>query len=416
MRHEPRRAMAAGLRRSVLAAVAVLAAAGLATAEDYLLQPGDVVEMSVAGLPEMRSQAAIQIDGSLSLPFVGTLEAAGVTLSRMRGQIQTALASQLIPVYLTDGTEVTRTIERNQVSASVVEYRPIFVSGDVMQPGEFPFRPGMTARQAIAAAGGVASAPLVSVGYDPIELRTQFGAAWQAAAVATARVWRLKRELGDDAEFDRQALPPAPDAAGALDEVLDVERRIADERAAAQARERSYLSKQVDQIDQQLEVLQSQVEAEKQGEAEDADALAVAVEATEKGVLTQSRLRDLRTASLMSATRRLQTEVNLMQLERRRREVARELERLDEDLTLDLLAELQDARVAEERDTARLSAVIDKLDAAGLAPPSLQGNVGLPEITLVRGGAAVAGAAAYDTPVQPGDILEVRRRLEAPAG
>ena len=53
-----------------------------------------------------------------------------------------------------DGREDAIIIEPNDVIATVVEYRPIYVNGDVSKPGEHPYRPQMTVRQAVALSGG----------------------------------------------------------------------------------------------------------------------------------------------------------------------------------------------------------------------------------------------------------------------
>ncbi len=410
-----------GVRAALRQAALALAAAALATgvlargaaAEEYRLGPGDVVEISVAGLPDMTTRAPVQIDGSLSLPVVGVVDAAGSTLSETRDRIQTAIASRLLRIYLPDGSETMRTVDRDQVSASVVEYRPVFVSGDVAQPGQMPFRPGMTVRQVIAAAGGLAPAAPLAPGYDPIALRAEYGAAWHAAAAASARVWRLRNQLGEDVAFGRDAWPPPPGPGDTLDDLLRVETEIAETRASNNAHESRFLEQQVTQINGQIAVLQRQLTAESKGEEEDAEALATALKASEKGIYTQARLHDIRSAALISSTRRLQTEVNLMQLERRLKEVARELERQGEDGRLDRLAELQEARIVEGRERARLLGASEKLSAAGLALPSASGGAGVPEVTIIRSADAGPRSATFESEIEPGDVIEVKRRMEA---
>ena len=49
------------------------------------------------------------------------------------------------------------------VVATVVEYRPIYVNGDVSKPGEHPFRPQMTVRQAVALSGGYDSRLILGI-------------------------------------------------------------------------------------------------------------------------------------------------------------------------------------------------------------------------------------------------------------
>lgn len=407
------------LRRSYVAALALLLAIGAAVggvrAEEYRLQPGDVLEISVAGISQLSGRAPVQIDGSLSFPMIGSISAAGWTISEARDRIQAALASQLHVIYLPDGSEVMRAVEREQVSASVVEYRPVFVTGDVVQPGEIAFRPGMTARQLIAAAGGLASSAGLLPGYDPIQLRSDYAAAWHAAVAASARVWQLRTQLGETVEFARDAWPSAPGVAESLDEILRVEQDITEVRESDHVNERSFLARQVEQISGQIGVLRNQLAAEKEGEQADADMLATALEAARKGVYTQARLQDIRGAALISSTRRLQTTVDLMQLERRQTEASRELERLDERRRLDLLEQLQAARTVEGRERARLTGASEKLDAAGLALPSPADRADGFEVVIVRQNVAHPLDAGYETEVRPGDVVEVRRRSDAAA-
>ena len=105
-------------------------------------------------MPELRERSPVQLDGRLSFPLVGEIDAADRTIAEVRERIRTAIASRLVPHYTPDGRELMRSVDRSQVSAAVAEYRPVFVAGDVLSAGELVFRPGMTARQAVAAAGG----------------------------------------------------------------------------------------------------------------------------------------------------------------------------------------------------------------------------------------------------------------------
>lgn len=410
MRPERRlRSILSGLVLSAAVAALPVWGQGAARAQEYLLHPGDVIEMSITGLPEMSQRSTVQIDGSLSLPEVGDIDAAGRPISEIREVIRAALSSKLLVVYLPTGAEVTRVVSRDQVTAAVAEYRPVFVSGDVSLPGERVFRPGMTARQAIAAAGGLATALPAFPGQDPAKLRADYAEAWYAATAAAARVQRLSRELGEDVTFDRSAWPPAPESGGALDRILEVESHLFDTRAQNYQREGLFLDSQRQQIEDQTAVLQRQLEVEKTVEESTAADLLKATQASEKGLLTQARLQDVRGAALFASTRRLQTEVNLMQLERRRTEVSREVERRAELRRLDLLDELQKARISEGRERARLLAVSEGLRSVGVAPVTASEGAQPPQITIIRDGTELAGPVTFETRIAPGDVVEVRR-------
>jgi hypothetical protein len=51
---------------------------------DYRVNAGDVVEVVVAGVPELTHRAAVQVDGNISLPLVGLLPVAGPPLRQIR--------------------------------------------------------------------------------------------------------------------------------------------------------------------------------------------------------------------------------------------------------------------------------------------------------------------------------------------
>ncbi len=169
------------------------------------------------------------------------------------------------------------------------------------------------------------------------------------------------------------------------------------------------MNEQLRQIESQTAVLQGQLEVEKAGEQSDAEDLLKATQASEKGLLTQARLQDVRGAALFSSTRRLQTEVNLMQLERRRTEISREIERRAEVRRLDLLDELQKARIDEGRERSRLVSADEQLRAMGVALMPPPDGADIPHITIIRNGAEMQGPITYESRIEPDDVVEVRR-------
>src|SRR4051812_21146465 len=74
------------LRASVVAG-AMLLSLNSARGE-YHLQAGDVVEISVAGVPELRQRIPVQLDGTVTSPNFGTLSVEGAALSEVRSRIQ----------------------------------------------------------------------------------------------------------------------------------------------------------------------------------------------------------------------------------------------------------------------------------------------------------------------------------------
>lgn len=380
----------------------------------YRLLSGDVVAMSVSGIPDLTQKATVQLDGSLSLPMVGDVRAAGRTLSEVREAIRTAIASRLVSVYTADGQEHFRTVTRDQVSAWIAEYRPVFVSGEVVRSGEFNYLPGMTVRQAIAAAGGVQVIQGTAFSANVAGLESDYTGAWYALATSDARVWRIRTELGENIAFNPSNLPPAKNGAAKLEDILSVQKELRAARDIDNERQRAFLKRAIDQITKQTSVLNRELDVQKKSEQADAADLKRAVELSGKGLFTDARLSDLRRAALTSATMRLQTESNLMQLERRSTEVARELERLDDNRRLALLDELQQAQARQASDGAKLNALADRIRAAGVSFPQA-GAAEKIAVTVERSGVADPIQATPGMMLQPGDVVQVSPGPNAPA-
>lgn len=108
----------------------------------YRLASGDVISISVFGEPELSIQELRLTDaGSFSYPFFGEIQAKGKTAA----EVEKLIADELKNGYLVDP----------RVTVSVREYREFFISGEVNNPGGFPFQPGLTVRSASALAGGL---------------------------------------------------------------------------------------------------------------------------------------------------------------------------------------------------------------------------------------------------------------------
>lgn len=51
----------------------------------YRFNAGDVIEISIAGMLELRQRVTVQLDGSISLPLLETLNVAGSSVSEGPG-------------------------------------------------------------------------------------------------------------------------------------------------------------------------------------------------------------------------------------------------------------------------------------------------------------------------------------------
>jgi len=112
----------------------------------YKIGPLDVVEFSVFKVPELTRLAQVNETGTLNLPLVGEVQAAG----RTAHEVERDLADELGKKYL----------QSPQVSILVKEYNSqrVTVEGAVKRPGVYPLRGKTSLLQVIATAEGLDTA------------------------------------------------------------------------------------------------------------------------------------------------------------------------------------------------------------------------------------------------------------------
>ena len=126
---------------AVLACLFVLSATN-ARAE-YRLAAGDVIEITVFGVQGLTKRTTVDVDGDVSMPVLGRVRATGQSLASLRDLLHSRAAAEAA----TRGADV---------AVDLVQCRPFYISGDVKNSGAYPYVPGLTVRQAVAIAGGIA--------------------------------------------------------------------------------------------------------------------------------------------------------------------------------------------------------------------------------------------------------------------
>jgi polysaccharide export outer membrane protein len=388
---------------------------------DYRLQAGDVIEIAVARLPQLKQRVRVQIDGTISYPLLGTISVADLSPSEAQAKVQTMLAAKVFRQIAPDGRESSVAIDPDEVTATIAEYRPVYVNGDIARPGEQVYRPLMTVRQAIALSGGydVVRLRMNNPIMETADLRGEHESLWIEYAKEQARVWRLKEELGQNAGFDEKSLLDVPIARSTAQAVVGVEAETLKARKADVQAERTFLERGIAQADAQIQVLIQQEKFEADGAKADVDEYTRTRELYEKGTLPILRVTDARRAMLLSSTRKLQTTAHLMQTRRQRDDLSRQVDRLDGQRRTDMLRELQDATVALSRIRFKLQSTGEKLQYTAFARSQLAGGSGnKPSITIVRNGARGIEqlVANEEFELQPGDVVEVALRNDYDAG
>lgn len=379
---------------------------------EYLVNIGDVLEVAVAGVPELRHRAAVQMDGNVSLPLVGSLPVAGLPLPQIRAKIGAALARKVFRQRTADGRETAVVIDADEVTTVIAEYKPIYVNGDVSKPGEYPYRPSITARQLVAVAGGydIMRLRMNNPYLESADLRSEYGSLWTELAKEQARMWRIKTELGEGAQISPSALMDAPLARSAISDIVNSEKEYLKTKQSDYQQEKTFLQRGIRQGDDEVRVLSEQQKKDEEGLQGDLEELQKATELFGKGSLISPRVTDARRAVLLSSTRKLQTSAQLLQVKKQQDEFVRKLAKLDDQRRLDLLRELQDTSVKLNQIRERLQSVGEKLQYTAMVRSQLvRGTGNHAEIAIIRKGdkGQERIIANEDTELQPGDAVEV---------
>lgn len=141
------------------------------------LQPGDVVRVNFEGATNLNTVAKIQLDGSITMPFVGGVKFVDKTPAEVQADLLKLYEPQL------KLTEITVTL--------VTPASCVYVNGAVLRPGKLPYDRSMTVLEAIMEAGG----------YDP-----------KRAKLADVRVFRVENGLQMNYKLDLKRMLKGEDS------------------------------------------------------------------------------------------------------------------------------------------------------------------------------------------------------------
>lgn len=106
----------------------------------YTLAAGDRLRVIVFGQDSLSNSYSVDGAGRIAMPLIGSVPVQGRTVPDVEREIAARLRNGFI--------------REPRVSVEVEAFRPFFVLGEVTTAGQYPFVEGMTARTAVAIAGG----------------------------------------------------------------------------------------------------------------------------------------------------------------------------------------------------------------------------------------------------------------------
>jgi polysaccharide biosynthesis/export protein len=116
-------------------------AAKPAASNDYLIDSGDVLSITVYPADELSREAIVQMDGSISMPLIGNVEAKGTTPKKLEDKLEDSFR---------------KFITKPQVSISMRQFsrRQVFITGEVRSVGAYPYKDNLHLMEFISQTGG----------------------------------------------------------------------------------------------------------------------------------------------------------------------------------------------------------------------------------------------------------------------
>jgi len=111
-------------------------------ADSYKIGSGDILEIVTWKEPDFsREEVLVRIDGKISFPLLGDVQAAGRTPMEIRKEIESGLGDYVENPIVT-------------VTVKTPASQKFYILGEVKKTGEYPLFKGLTVLQAFAIAGG----------------------------------------------------------------------------------------------------------------------------------------------------------------------------------------------------------------------------------------------------------------------
>lgn len=403
---------------ALLALLASLAASPGYAAGEYLLGPQDRIRLKIYEWRASRDaifewtalndEFTVGADGFLSLPFVGAIQAEGRPAAALAGTIAERLVYDMGLGQAPD------------VAVEVVQFRPFYIVGQVMQPGEFPYRPGLTVLQAVSIAGGlrIQEDSIGRFEREVIAGRGDVSLLSLSNVSLLARRARLEAELQDAEEvaFPAELAEDPPDEVAAVlmqqESVIFAARR---DGLTTQLRAltdlRKFLERETESLRIQLGLLDQQVDSVK---AE----LGTVTDLVDQGLAVAPRQLALERSLLQVQSDRLSAETSLL---RARQEISRTdltILELRNRHTNEVATELRETQTQLDEINRRTDTALLLLHESEAAAPRLlamraAAALAEPTFRIVRpaGDEVVEIDASETTALEPGDTLKVRLPL-----
>jgi polysaccharide export outer membrane protein len=363
--------------------------------QDYILAPEDVLQIVILEREKATGAYKIGADGMVSVPGIGDLVAAGETRRSFEAKLN-ALASETVVSPL--------------IAVQILEYRPVYVLGDVREPDKQAYAPGLTVMQAVALAGGFGRAMTgESFNRNVTNLRARQAIEEGLIELAAARIRlaRLRAEAADAAQFDytpassRYPLPPE------IDKIIAGEKALFKASKQAFAKKRHQIEATLTARRQETESYQNQIASQTELLETISAELDEVRDLHQRGMVPVIRLNNLVRTRISTRGQVLQTKSLQRQAAVDERQNEQQLVALIEDRKLSLATQIQSMSETISRLEARLDgeyAILEDSDTNGGRADDVSYS-----FKIYRDAEPLDGTVTLNSALQPGDTLVVIR-------
>ncbi|RRH90215.1 hypothetical protein EH240_33180 [Mesorhizobium tamadayense] len=403
---------------SLTAAVALTVAA--ARAEDglnYPISPQDKLSVRVYAWqqadgtlrewPAFNGQFVVGSDGRVELPLIGLVDAASRSAPEIAADVANRLQAQV------------GLIAKPSVIVDIAEYRPYYVMGDVDHPGEFAFKPGLTALKAYTIAGGfrlIQWATAWQPAHDLLSAAGDMRTLSQRIDELKAKRARLGAELASES-----AVSFPPELGANSKSLVERERQLFEVRRDALRQGLNSLASQKALNEEEVKALQGRIAVK----ANQSQRIEAQIERTkglvQNGLITTAQILTLQQAHSDLQSQQLDINGRIFIVREQISKTEKDMLDLQSTRQQEVLADMQATEASLQEAVNHIQTLSDIMGQAQAAIGTLSLANPLHTATAIRftirrRHSILTFDDGRDPPIEPGDIITVERTGSQAAG
>lgn len=377
----------------------------------YLLGPQDHLTIRVYDLRRntgeayswtaLNGQFVVAADGTVSMPLIGQIKAAGGTPIDLANAIGVALK------------QVADLAEKPAASVEVATYRPFYIIGAVQQPGKYEYQPGLTVLQAVSTAQGLMrGTDPRSIQRDAVTTRGELRNLAAERVALAAKLARLEAEVGG-----AETIAFGGELKGTVDRIY-AEQAVRGEQLLFDTR-RNALKAEIKSIEQSIASFQNEMSTldnksktlDRQIELSRGE-LGLINDLVSKGLTIAPRKLAAEQSQASFESSRLDVQVAMLRAQQSLTRAERDIIDLKARFRREALSEAADARqklasIDEKARTAERLAADAESQMVGSTDDAAEAVSARYEITRKQGVKAGTWLASEEAVVEPGDVVRV---------